>query len=240
MNQLEYHVVPVPLELSELAITEFYLVMLPLPIHKASIQGRRNALNKMSHMVASSARVRDFRVSYLRHIAGFDKNFGADKNHLASSFSIWHQHKVNPKIRPLLSHELDKLSAQSRFSFRGQEHNDYAPFMLMFSALPENELELALDSQKHYWTELLSDFCSKVTLEYMQQLTPLLNFKIISPRCIEIMQLIADGHTSAEVSKQLYLTERGINYHLDRAKELIGAKNRIHLISMGYKQSLLK
>jgi len=67
--------------------------------------------------------------------------------------------------------------------------------------------------------------------------SPLEDYGMLKKSTISIIRHLAQGCSRKELSNIHYMTPRGIDYHLERAKYLLGAKNMHHLV---YKsQSLL-
>ncbi len=57
---------------------------------------------------------------------------------------------------------------------------------------------------------------------------------------IKVLQLIAAGKTTAEIAEQLFMAEKTVKNHLASVYRKLGAKNRSHAVSEGYRQGLLK
>ncbi|WP_028115002.1 helix-turn-helix transcriptional regulator [Ferrimonas kyonanensis] len=58
-------------------------------------------------------------------------------------------------------------------------------------------------------------------------------------KTINILKLTALGLTSAEIAKEMFLSSRGVDYHLEIAKEILGAKNKANLIYLATNQGLI-
>lgn len=58
-------------------------------------------------------------------------------------------------------------------------------------------------------------------------------------RQIEVLALIGQGLTAAEVGKRLFITEHTAKTHLRNLYETIGAKSAPHAVTLGYEQGWL-
>ncbi len=56
----------------------------------------------------------------------------------------------------------------------------------------------------------------------------------------KVLQLIAAGKTTAEIAEQLFMAEKTVKNHLASVYRKLGAKNRSHAVSEGYRQGFLK
>ncbi|QIZ75670.1 helix-turn-helix transcriptional regulator [Ferrimonas lipolytica] len=66
--------------------------------------------------------------------------------------------------------------------------------------------------------------------------SPLQDYGMLKPASLSILRGLAQGYSRNELSDLHYMTPRGVDYHLERMKNLLGAKN-IH--SMLYKSTNL-
>jgi DNA-binding CsgD family transcriptional regulator len=51
----------------------------------------------------------------------------------------------------------------------------------------------------------------------------------LSPRERELVTLVAQGHTDAQIAAQLYITVRTVSSHLDRVRDKTGCRRRADL-----------
>ncbi|WP_417348510.1 LuxR C-terminal-related transcriptional regulator [Ferrimonas sp.] len=61
----------------------------------------------------------------------------------------------------------------------------------------------------------------------------------LTPRTKTIVKLTALGFTTTEIANALFLSNRGVDYHLDLAKKTLGASNRSALIFLAMQQDWL-
>ena len=61
----------------------------------------------------------------------------------------------------------------------------------------------------------------------------------IPSKTLNILRLTSCGASSQEIAEQLYLTTRGVEYHLQRAKEILNASNKVELVSLAKDNCLI-
>jgi two-component system, NarL family, response regulator NreC len=61
----------------------------------------------------------------------------------------------------------------------------------------------------------------------------------LSPREVEVLSLIAVGHTNAEIAKQLYLSVRTVESHRAHIQRKTGRATRAELVSLAREQGLV-
>lgn len=61
----------------------------------------------------------------------------------------------------------------------------------------------------------------------------------VSPRELEILQLVADGRSNAQIGRVLHISEATVKTHLVRLYTKLGASDRASAVSLAYRQGLL-
>jgi DNA-binding CsgD family transcriptional regulator len=61
----------------------------------------------------------------------------------------------------------------------------------------------------------------------------------LSPREKEILQLIAEGYTSAEIGKMLFITEKTVEKHRTHIMEKLDVRNLAGLVRLAVKYHLV-
>jgi DNA-binding CsgD family transcriptional regulator len=60
----------------------------------------------------------------------------------------------------------------------------------------------------------------------------------ITPRELEVLALIAEGHSSREIARMLWITEETVRTHVRRLLDRLGARTRAHAVSIAYLDGL--
>jgi DNA-binding NarL/FixJ family response regulator len=63
--------------------------------------------------------------------------------------------------------------------------------------------------------------------------------KLLSPRERELVTLVAQGHTNAEIAARLYISSRTVTSHLDRIRDKTGYRRRADLTRLALEESLV-
>lgn len=137
---------------------------------------------------------------------------------------------------------LDKYGVRSRFFFRYRdpEYSEFtAEFFLMSDRHPD-ELSQAVSTFKQELIERLENF-HKVLFasRIVPDINPLVGLGLVNDKGRQVLQLVADGHARSEIASMLFLTERGVDYHLNKLKVLFNAKNNAQLVAYAYKYKVL-
>jgi DNA-binding NarL/FixJ family response regulator len=61
----------------------------------------------------------------------------------------------------------------------------------------------------------------------------------LSNRELEVLTLVAEGYTSKEVAKQLFLAEETVKSHITNILTRLEARNRAHAVALGIRRGLL-
>jgi DNA-binding NarL/FixJ family response regulator len=63
--------------------------------------------------------------------------------------------------------------------------------------------------------------------------------KTLTPRQREVLALVADGNTTAQVARALFITHDTVRAHLRNAMETLQADTRTHAVAKALRQSLI-
>ena len=62
---------------------------------------------------------------------------------------------------------------------------------------------------------------------------------VLTPRELEVLALVADGHSNQAVAEQLFMTERTVRFHLRNVYAKLGAGNRTMAVAMARKAGVI-
>jgi DNA-binding NarL/FixJ family response regulator len=62
----------------------------------------------------------------------------------------------------------------------------------------------------------------------------------LTSRELQILQLVADGHTTPQISKMIYSAEGTIKAQISMVLLKMGASNRAHAVALGYQRGILQ
>ena len=60
----------------------------------------------------------------------------------------------------------------------------------------------------------------------------------VTPRELEVLALIAEGYSTREVARALWITEETVRTHVRRLLDRLGARTRAHAVSIAYRDGL--
>ncbi|BDY04556.1 LuxR family transcriptional regulator [Ferrimonas sp. YFM] len=230
--------------LARFGITEFFYgittkVMIP-SLHQFKKLRRRipQEMIKAKCGVYSSEAILRFRHQYLQHFASSDEAYF---NKHPMGVSVWQ----DPDLSGAKGEQFGRLLAEYGIRSRGvwhlpvRYHPDWLAAFVYFSDLPREQLLANLKEHEAEIEHQLTLYASYFNEQCIASINPIANFNCLSERALQILRLTAEGFSSEEVAEQLSLTESGVNYHLDRLKELLNARNRAQLISMAHTLGLI-
>ncbi len=61
----------------------------------------------------------------------------------------------------------------------------------------------------------------------------------LSPRELEVLQLIRDGHKNKQIADRLSISENTVNFHIKNIVEKLGANDRTHAVTIAVRRGLL-
>ncbi|BDY05569.1 hypothetical protein F0521_26100 [Ferrimonas sp. YFM] len=238
--------------LAEFGLGRFYYTLLPNLFQKEktlmdcdrSLDWKRFFnLKRMRYAVASDEDILRYREEYLQRFAHTDGNFrqGGFKPQWELLPCVWHDDGIPSRRLAGFRKLKQRHGFETRLVFYhvmpGRE--DIVGLCMLFSDKPADELETMLASSRQELAELIQAYSETFNALTFRSINPLANFGVLSPTCIQILAQVAEGFSSEEIGQQLFMTERGVNYHLDRARQILAARNRTNLVSKAYQQGVL-
>jgi DNA-binding NarL/FixJ family response regulator len=65
------------------------------------------------------------------------------------------------------------------------------------------------------------------------------NLTNLTPRELEILQLVIAGKTNRAISSEIYISEKTVEFHLDKIYTKIGARTRLMAVVWAIQQGIL-
>ena len=63
--------------------------------------------------------------------------------------------------------------------------------------------------------------------------------RALTSRELEVLKLVADGLTSKEVGRKLFVAEETVRSHVANIFAALGARNRAHAVTLGFRRGIL-
>lgn len=98
-------------------------------------------------------------------------------------------------------------------------------------------IQLISEGKNYYSEELLTFFTRKYMAPAKQQENPEIN---LTKRELEILQLIAEGFTDAEIADKLFISQRTVNGHRASLIAKTGSRNTVNLLTYAIKNGLVE
>jgi DNA-binding CsgD family transcriptional regulator len=62
----------------------------------------------------------------------------------------------------------------------------------------------------------------------------------VTPRELEVLELVADGLSTREIARRLWVTEETVKTHVRRLHDRLGAKTRAHAVAIAFRSGILR
>jgi len=98
-------------------------------------------------------------------------------------------------------------------------------------------IQLISEGKNYYSEELLSFFTRKYIQPPKQKETEDAN---LTKRELEVLQLIAEGYTDAEIAEKLFISQRTVNGHRASLIAKTGSRNTVNLLTYAIKNGLVE
>jgi len=192
---------------------------------------------RQKHLVVSSDRALTIRNDYFNYYANYDGNFSAKR--LKLGINVWDGPDLGCKPGRKLNQLYDEYGVHSIVNWLFPTQVHWLGAFHLFSS--HSRAETIVNVKKHEESlhnllEVISQYFSSV---HIKELNPIANFSGISDKSMAVLKLIAAGKTLEEISKELYLTTRGVCYHIDYLKVAFECTNRNHLVDKAHRLGLL-
>lgn len=139
--------------------------------------------------------------------------------------------EVDKSIKVILTSLPDDVSSVNRFikaGIHGIICKDENPMQLV-------EAINAVTENKTWISPSKLDFYTKVLFEPTIDIDDV----FLNKDQIEVLTLLSKGMTSDEISKQLYVSPRGVNYLIEQAIRRLNAHNRIEAVALALRKSII-
>ena len=163
------------------------------------------------------------------------------KAYILSNFAIF-SYEDNSEDTDICRKILDKYDIRSRLFYRYEnpEYTEFsAEFFLMSNQHPK-ELEAYVNTIKPELIARLENFHRQVFFSRtVSHLNPLIEMGVVSNKGKRILELLSEGYSRTQIGETLFLTERGVDYHVTKLKILLDAKNNAQLVANAFKYKII-
>ncbi|MGR3972074.1 helix-turn-helix transcriptional regulator [Shewanella sp. 1180_01] len=188
------------------------------------------ALRKPIASIASSPVVAELQRYYLNQVAANDFNFG-----FSLDTSISYMYRFTSERNDKTSLLFSKHNIQSVLSWPISCHTNrhWAGRFILLSHLSDSEIALEglADTLKEAQNKLFE--CNK------QLFNPFLQSSLLKDNARDILLMVANGLQNDEISTQLPISVRGVEYHMEAMRKKFGATNRANLIHLAHQYELI-
>jgi predicted ATPase/DNA-binding CsgD family transcriptional regulator len=145
----------------------------------------------------------------------------------SDAVTLWAAHAADRKRRGLPSEQVDDDRGRLDYMRRIEQ------------ALEPGQLREAQERGARMTVSTAAELAIIVTAEAQQDSPEPAPGKLLSPRERELVTLVAQGHTNAEIAARLYISVRTVASHLDRIRDKTGYRRRADLTRLALEESLV-
>jgi DNA-binding NarL/FixJ family response regulator len=62
---------------------------------------------------------------------------------------------------------------------------------------------------------------------------------LLTPRCLRILQLVAEGKSDVDIAKELAISHKTVNYHVESIKRTLKVSTRIEAVVFALRNNLI-
>jgi two-component system, NarL family, response regulator YdfI len=85
--------------------------------------------------------------------------------------------------------------------------------------------------------DVFDSILSRIRLDQQSELDP--SGQILTPREIEVLRMIAEGHGNKEIASKLGISDHTVKFHISSIFSKLGASNRAEAVTLGIRQGLI-
>ena len=188
------------------------------------------SLRKPTGSVASSPKVAQLQRFYLSQIAASDFNFGFSLD-TSKSYMYRLSCEKSDKARRLFN----KHHIQTVLSWPVGCHSNrhWVGRFILLSHLDDSDIQLTDLSAT------LKDAQNKLFECNKSLFNPFLQSSLLKDNARDILVMVANGLQNDEISIQLPISIRGVEYHMESMRRKFGATNRANLIHLAHQYELI-
>jgi predicted ATPase/DNA-binding CsgD family transcriptional regulator len=151
----------------------------------------------------------------------------AETGRWADAATLWAAHAADRKRRGLPSEQVDGDRGRPHYMRRIEQ------------ALEPGQLHEAEERGATMTVSAAAEFTLMVASAAHEDSPEPAPGKLLSPRERELVTLVAQGHTNAEIAARLYISVRTVSSHLDRIRDKTGYRRRADLTRLALEESLV-
>jgi len=102
----------------------------------------------------------------------------------------------------------------------------------LYSPMDTRELELHLNKVRPELYHFLNMAHLECMAHHRDRFNPYLNMGVFCNKALNTLKLTAQGYCTREIGLKLDLSDRGVDYHIEKMRVKLKARNRMHLIAI--------
>ncbi|MDO6620544.1 LuxR C-terminal-related transcriptional regulator [Shewanella sp. 10N.286.51.B2] len=193
---------------------------------------------KRHNFLYSNSAMRKMRADFTKKAIKVEPNMSKLNASGIQIFSYEEDTEASRLCRDVLS----KYNVRSRVYYRYQSEN--CPYLhgrfFFMSEFEPTVLKTFAEQNREQMQQFISNFHNMVLgSEATSEINPFTGLGLISRKSHNVLKMLAEGHSRISISETLHLTERGVDYHVNKMKALFEVKNNSQLVAVAFKYKIL-
>lgn len=86
----------------------------------------------------------------------------------------------------------------------------------------------------------LTQVQQEIIIKYSNIINPLIDYNILTTVSSGVLELVAKGFAREDISKKLFISHRGVDYHVNALKQVFGAKSLANLVYLATQSGVIR
>lgn len=188
--------------------------------------------SKKLHLFSGDRKAYLFLKIYLQRFAEYDRKFGRGDYF---ELSEYHSHCQQTRIERAVESGLEAHGIKHEYCLAIEDSfrkGLIGFFWLCSPDIEQPKIDSDLDAMLHQAHKTL-------VAHHYHELNPWVDYHLFSPTSLEVLKLLSEGFESKEIAEVLYLSPRGVEYHIAVLKQKLMAVNRTNLVAKALRLGVL-
>lgn len=194
-------------------------------------------IRKQRYVLASSLNAFNARGDYFRNYGFYDERITSNRMKLGPV--IWQGIDRGVMTGLCVENVFHKYGVNTVVTWTVELHGNLVGGYTMMSNLTQEKVSAIIDMSADKIELELKLFGNYFLQEYCKQLNPIQNFDCLSKNSILVLKLLSEGLDVDEISKSLFITTRGVCYHIDKLKSIFDCRGRYQVVNKACKLGLI-
>lgn len=218
-------------------LSAIYFIDIEHEVLSIDVKRERREYRKLKSLILTDNNVGRYCDEYWKRYVNVDPYFILSKK---SDFYIWPYETGGYRGETILKMMKEyKFNSKMTLNFPLYNTPNIKGCFVLLSSYSEEMLRNTMADRNKEVIRRLKEFHMQAIDECAEWIFPYEELGIVSNKSRLILQLISEGYTRAKVSEKLYISERGVDYHIDKLKMSLNCSNVTSLIGKAIRLKII-